>query len=202
MSAVKKGAVLSWWLAAAVFVVTSMTSGRALAAPGDAAHSAAATRKAAVIARALAYEQTLRERVGASLVIGVTWDAGNAASVQEAKTWMAAYRALAAVKVDGMSMSAAEVPYSPALGEALTKQGVDVLIVCSGLSAAVQHIAAAAKERRILTVGTSRGDVDAALTMGVFESDDRLRIVINLPVAAGQRIKLSSRLLRLADALR
>ena len=161
------------------------------------ARDTATERKAAVLARALSYEYTLAERIGAR--VDVTLAHRGVFSKAEAEQWR---DALASLRVSGKSLVARLVDITPSLN-GIRGADIDILIACgaldAGLIAQLSQISAAAQA---LSVGTRRTQVQQALTFGVFEQGEKLQMVVNLAAAEREGVRFNSKLLRLAKVIR
>jgi len=165
------------------------------------ADASSAARLSPVIARALSYERTLSNRAEGSLDILIVHAANNAASQGEAAAFSRGLAALSRSTVQGLPMRASVVPYSPSAIEAGAAEGVDVVVICSGLDSSLSALTAATRRRRLLTVGVERRHAVAATTLAVLIEDGRAKIIVNLAHARAEGVELSSQLLRLAEVL-
>lgn len=159
-------------------------------------------RKAAIIARALSYERTLGSRTDRPLVIGIVFAADTNESVGDAQSWLASFQALSGVKVNGNSIEVTVLSWDAAAPATLRDAGADVVLVAFGLDEKLAEITKFTATHNMLSVGAIREYLDAKCTLGVFEVEDKLRITINLNAAERERVKFSSRLLKLADVIR
>lgn len=165
------------------------------------ADASSAARLSPVIARALSYERTLPNRAGGSLDILIVHAANNAASEGEAAAFARGLGALSRSTVQGLPMRATVAPYSTAAIETGAANGVDVVVVCSGLDSSLAALTATTRRRRLLTVGVERQHAVSATTLAVLMEDGRAKIIVNLAHARAEGVELSSQLLRLAEVL-
>lgn len=165
------------------------------------ADAASAARLSPVIARALSYERTLSNRAGGSLDILIVHAPNNAASQGEAAAFARGLAALSRSTVQGLPMRATMAPYSASAIETGAAEGVDVVVVCSGLDSSLSALTASTRRRRLLTVGVERRHAVSATTLAVLMEDGRAKIIVNLAHARAEGVELSSQLLRLAEVL-
>ncbi|HYO94371.1 MAG TPA: YfiR family protein [Polyangiaceae bacterium] len=143
------------------------------------------------------------ERVG-NRPIGITviHKAQDANSERCAREWRDGFAALSNVKIRDRSVTLRVIPFT---SEGVGKNAagdVAVFVVCSGLSQESAEIARVSRAHRILTVGTVLSYVEQNMTFGVFPEAGKYQMVVNLRVAAAERITFSSSLLKLARVLR
>lgn len=161
------------------------------------ASAAGNDRKAAIIARAISYERTLGTRSGASLRLGIAFAQGNNTSTRDSQAWLDGFASISDVTVNGNAIEVLTLAWGSGVPERL-----DVLLVCDGLQSQSSAIAAFTSSKRILSVGSVREYLDGDCTLGVFDVDGKPRITINLTAAEREKVKFSSRLLKLADVVR
>jgi hypothetical protein len=167
------------------------------------AAQATKTRHAAILARALSYELTLEERVGATVSVAVLYKKGDRSSEANADDWIEAFRDLKSVRIKDRPLTASKIAYSPAdTLTAIVRDGADVLLVADGLGADLEEIARIARTRHVLTASNAVSDVAKELTLCVTEEADKVKIVINLNAAHLEGIRFSSNLLKLATLIR
>jgi hypothetical protein len=176
----------------------------ATAAPAQSSAASPVEREAAIVVRALSYEKTLGERVGKGRVgIGILYRAERAASERCAREWRAAFGTIANVKVQDRPIAVSSLPYTQeTAARGAQTSDVHVLVVCDELGAELGDIARLARTQRILTVGTAFAYVEQKLTLGVFQSEGKYRIVVNLRAAGEERVHFSSAMLKLARIIR
>jgi hypothetical protein len=167
------------------------------------AAQATKTRRATILARALSYELTLEERVGATVGVAVLYKKGDRASEANADEWIEAFRELKSVRIKDRPFTASKVAYSAADAQtAIVRDGADVLLVADGLGADRAEIARIARARHVLTASNAVSDVAKELTLCVTEEADKVKVVINLNAAQMEGIRFSSNLLKLATLIR
>ena len=154
--------------------------------------------------RALAYDGNLKTRAGGAVDIGILYKKGNGRSEQTATTMAKAFGALASTQVAGLPIAVSRLAYGgpEALGKAIAEAGVDTIYVCDGLEAELGTVTEVARRMRVLSVGSSREQVRRGLSLGVFQSDGRTIIVLNLQASRQEGAAFAADLLRLAEVIR
>jgi hypothetical protein len=161
-------------------------------------------RKATILARAFAYDYSLKGRAGKSVSLAVLFKAGTPASETAADAWVKAFKSLEGVTMQGLPFSTSKVPWEGAdrLRARIASDGVDIVFVCDGLEPDVGAIREVSREKKVLTVTDREALVLQGVTLGVYAEGDKLTITINLPAATGEGVSFSSELLRLAKVIR
>ncbi len=163
------------------------------------AAQAGVERQAAIVVRALSYDKNLAERAGDSVVVLVLSKHGDAASEALAKTWVSALKPIEGVSVLGRAFKVLSAPWDEAaVKAAVERSGVDVLLACDGLSDEAQAIRALSRERKLLTVGTSRASIEQGMSLGVVAEGERNVILVNLSASRLEGAAFGSDLLKLA----
>jgi hypothetical protein len=169
-------------------------------------HSSSTTtveRQAAIVARALSYEQTLDERVGKqALGIAVLYLQGHDGSERCAREWTDGFSRIANVQIRDRDIALKLLAYSAEGVRKARASSIHVFVVCGGLNSELPEISRAARANRILTVGALLAYVEQSMTLGVFPEDGKYKIVVNLRAAADERVTFSSAMLRLARIIR
>lgn len=165
--------------------------------------AAGAEREAAVVSRALGFERSLDERVGSGTIgIAVIHKPRDAQSESCSREWNSGFAALSNVKIQDRGVVLKSFAYSEAGVSKARANGIHVFVVCPGLSQETGEITRASRAQRILTVGTLVPYVEQSMAFGVFREQEKLQMVVNLRVAAGEGVTFSSSMLRLARVLR
>ena len=161
-------------------------------------------RQVLILTRALAYDGNLKTRAGADLLIAVLGKPGHAASEELAGTMAKAFRGLGNVKVQGLAVRAAQLPYTnaAALTAAIESQGVDALYVCPSLDADLPAIIEATRRLKVVTMASRESYVARGLSLGVFTVEGKPTIVVNLNASKAEGAAFGSDLLRLAKVIR
>lgn len=165
---------------------------------------AADDKRAPILARALSYEYTLKNRAGDALSIAVLYKAGSSSSDAAAEAWVKAFKSFEGVKVQGLPLGVVKIGWDSAdrVKGLLSAQGIDILVVADGLDTDLGAVRDLARGLKILTVGEKMSYLEDGLTLGVVDAGGKLTIVINLSSAAQEGITFSSELLKLAKVIR
>jgi len=170
------------------------------ASPG--AEGLSARQRALVLLRVLAYDRALRARAGAEVRVAVAFRPGHAASERERDEFLGAFSELdARAVVAGLPVRAEAIalPEGADLAARLSAPRAAALYACVGLEERARDIAAAARERQVLTVAGARGPVEQGLAVGLVDRGDRAGLVVNTRAAAEQGSDLDSALLSVAE---
>ncbi len=184
------------WAAFAVLAVSSLCATVHAQVPLD--------KQAVILTRALSYDKDLRTRAGSSLVVAVLYKAGSADENGAAAEVVRAFKALEGVKVQDLPISVVKLAYSSkdALRSAITAQGIDALYCCPSLEAELGALREVSHQQHVLTLASKESFIQAGLSIGVFLSEGKPRIMINLAASRDEGATLSSELLRLATVVR
>jgi hypothetical protein len=161
-------------------------------------------RQVLILSRALAYDGNLKERAGGELVVAVLVRPGHGDSEAVGAGMTRAWKALGSMKVQGLTVKAVNLQWTGAqpLLAALTGQAVDVLYVAPGLEPEIAAIIAITRQRRIITMGSREAHVTSGLSLGVFITEGKPTIVVNLPAARAEGAAFAADLLRLAKVIK
>src|SRR6185295_7088358 len=89
-----------------------------------------------------------------------------------------------------------------ALKSSIAAQGIDALYCCPSLDPDLGAIREVSHQQHVLTLASKEAFVQAGLSIGVFPSDGKPMIMINLAASRDEGASLSSELLRLAAVIR
>ncbi len=179
----------------AVLLLVASFAGFAAADPAE--------REAAIVSRALTFERTLDARVGDRPIgIAVIHKAQDVASERCANEWREGFTSLANVKIQNRSVMLKGIPYSVEAIARARALGIDVFVVCPGLSQEVVEITRVSRAQQILTVGTLPSYVEQSMTFGVFHDQGKYHMVINLRAASAEGVTFSANMLKLARIVR
>ena len=84
----------------------------------------------------------------------------------------------------------------------MRETGVDTVYVCSGLDGSLADIKAVTRNRKVLTMASQEGHLQAGLSLGVFEINGRNTIIVNLEANREEGVAFGPELLRLATVVR
>jgi hypothetical protein len=178
--------------------------GCALQGAARAQQALPAELQATILARALAYDRSLKARSGGSVVIGVVFKPSDKESNDAQAAVLKAFKALGSQTIQGLPITAAAHPYKdPAsLGDWLTKQGVDALYLTPGLSAELEPVRTVCREKKTITMSAVRSFVEQGAALGVVAHGDGARILVNMRAAESLGMELDSKLLQLSEVIR
>lgn len=161
-------------------------------------------KQAVILARALAYDDNLKNRAGDSLVVAVVFKPGQAPSESAADAIFKAFKALEGVKVRDLPLKTVKLAYSgkDALHSAIVGQGIDALYVCAGVDGDQAAIKEVSHRDHVLTIASREDWLQSGLALGVFTVDGKTTISVNLPASKEEGAAFSSELLRLAHVIR
>jgi hypothetical protein len=170
------------------------------------AHATMPVQKlAAVVVRALAYDRSLKSRVGPHLDVLVLHDGGPA--THTATEVLDGLNALRGVVVQGAPLQASVVVVTDvaSVGAAIAANGPDVVWVCGSPTfqgALLPTVITEARARHITTVSLEPALVEAGVMLGVDGSGDKPKIVVNLGEARAAGVDFAADLLKLARIIR
>jgi YfiR/HmsC-like len=181
------------------FVIGLLLAGGSLPARADIPPE----RQAVILTRALSYDNNLKGRAGDTVVLAVVYKGGNAASESMADGVFHAFKPLEGVKIQDLPFKVVKVAFTgkDALRSAVSSQGIDALYTCVGLENELGSVRDLGRAQHVLTIGTRESDVTAGLSLGVFITDGKAMINVNLPASREEGAAFSSELLRLARVL-
>jgi TonB family protein len=158
-----------------------------------------------LLLRVLAYDRQLPSRQsGGTILVGVAFAPGDAASAKEKAAVLAALGELKSVRIAGFALDFAAVPYSGpgSIQAALGGRRAAALYVCGGLAAAAGEIAGAAARDKIATMSGSEALTRGGLAFAAFAEGGSGRMIVNLLAAREQGLDLDAAVLKLAIVVR
>lgn len=171
--------------------------------PGGAealAADAVVLRTCLVLTRAVAYDANLRTRASnKSIVIGVLRKRGASSD-----GWLDTLSGMTNVRMQGIPLRVQSIVLgSPAEVEAaLVKGGVGVLFATPDIAAAdIEALRTVVKRRNLLTVGTTREQVQRGVTLAVVPDAGKLSLMLNARIGREQGAAFSDELFRIAVAV-
>jgi hypothetical protein len=159
-------------------------------------------RRAAILLRTLCYDQNLKTRVGKQATVVVLQKGSDATSVAEAGDMAAAFqKVIDTGAIGGFVFKVARVDYSDpvALESSLTRLGATVVYVCDGLDSNLEAIKRVTRQRKVLTMCGRDGPVRAGLSVGVYGSAGKGKMIVNLASSRAEGVAFQPELLRLAE---
>jgi hypothetical protein len=158
-----------------------------------------------ILMRVLTYDRQLESRQDAGSVrVAVLFSPGDDASVKEKDAVLAALGALKSLKIKGLALDFAAIPYqnAGALEGAVKVRRTASLYVCAGLASAVGDIKGLAARLKIATMSGSEPFTRSGLAFAAVEKDGKGQIIVNLDASKEQGLDLDAALLGLAVVLR
>jgi hypothetical protein len=189
----------TWLLALLVGAIVSA------AALGARAEELEAGQRMKILMRILTYDHKLETRQDKGAVyIAVLFAPGDKASVKEKDAVLAALGALKSLKVKGLALDFAAIPYKDAasLESALAARRAASLYVCAGLAPAIGAIKSLAVQSKIATMSGSETLTQGGLAFAAVSKGGKGQIIVNLKVCKEQGLDLDAALLGLAVVLR
>ncbi len=186
------------WTALAMAIALSV-------APAARSGELEAGQRMKILLRILTYDRQLESRQDHGKVyVGVLFSPGDAASVKEKDAVIGALGALKALKVKGLTLDFAAVPYKDAasLKAALAARRTAGLYVCGGLTAAIGDIKGLAAQSKTATMSGSESFTQSGLAFAAVEKGGKGQIIVNLKASKDQGLDLDAALLGLAVVLR
>ncbi len=165
------------------------------AAPEAEAARVPAPLQAAILLKALKYEQRLGE-AGGKLRIGVLRKRGDAASGAAQREMIESLGKLASASAPGVQGRGVQVLGLDERGYGA--QPVDVLYLCPGLEQALAQVIAHTRKKQILTVTGEADLVARGAAMGIVVHAGKPQILIHLSAARAEGARFSSALLKIA----
>lgn len=161
-------------------------------------------KQAIFLARVIAYDGHLKARAGAAVNIGVLAKKGDRDSERMADLMVKAFTPLEEATLLGLPVRVSRMDFAgPEVLERMIREGgIDTLYVCSGLDADLNHIKAVARRRKVLTVGSQEAHVEQGVSLGVFLTEGKNTIVVNLEASREEGVVFGPELLRLATVVR
>jgi hypothetical protein len=159
--------------------------------------------EATIDIKVLAYDRSLKQRTGGSLVIGVLYRPGSSDSERVKTDMMAAFQKIAEkANVSGMIPKVVALAYKEPLQKAIEEAGVTVLYVTPGLDDVIPAIVGAAERLKLLTLTNQRAHLEEGLVTAVVAKNNRPAIVVNLKAAKKIGVDFDATLLGLAEVIR
>jgi hypothetical protein len=163
-----------------------------------------AAKQAVFLARIIAYDGNLKERVAGMVNIGILSRKGDKASEQMAESILKAFGPLEAATLAGLPVKLTRLSFvgRDVLDKAVHDEHVNTLYVCEGLDANLSDITSVARSRKALTIASQQGHLKLGLSLGVFDVDGKNTILVNLEASREEGVAFGPELLRLATVVR
>ena len=183
-----------------IVVCLAVLTGRAAIAGED---KMPAARFATFLARMLTYDNNLKKRAGARLVIAVLYDGKNPASSAHGTEMAAALKNLELVRIADLPVNTLALPFTDAaeLEKAVVANSIAAFVIGDGLERQFAQIKKVSEKSKIITVGTSGTQVRSGCTIAVYLDSGKSKILVNLPSSRNEGISFTSDLLGLAEVI-
>lgn len=155
--------------------------------------------QAPLLVRILAFERTLRERVGDTLVIGVLYQSRHRPSLLAQREFLEAVRPFDTVSGIPTLAVGIELNGDATLRGQILAHQVDVLYVTPLRAMTLDTVRAVARDVGLLTFSGVPQFVIDGLCVGIDVRGDRPEILVNRKALASSRIEFSAQLLKLAS---
>jgi hypothetical protein len=181
-----------------VFVVLNQTH------QGRADDGVPALRQIVILMRALAYDDNLKRRSGNAINIAILYKKGNTASESMANLMTKAFGAMETTQVAGLPILVSSMAYTgeEALKKSIAGTGTDVVYVCEGFDADIEAIQRITRQMKVLSMGSKQEQVEKGLSIGVFQIESALTILLNLQASRQEGVAFAPDLLRLTRVIR
>ncbi len=160
------------------------------------------SQRAAVVARALSYEQTLLDRTTGDVAVGIVYSGGSEESGACAEAWREAWEELERTRVQSRAIRVFTHDLDELGVDLIVQNGPTVIVACTLDAPNDAAVRAVARDNDVLTVANERSQVEAGMAIGVFETAGRMGIMVNLRACSAEGVSFSSQLLNLAETLR
>jgi hypothetical protein len=161
-------------------------------------------RHATILVKALSYDEKLKERAGEEMVVAVLYQGGKDGSANEAEAWRQAFANLTSLRFQGLPFRVLTLPLSNAerLRKAIAKEGVDAIFVLATGRDDLTWIEKVTRESKVLTMASCEEQVTAGLSLGVFLTEGKNTLIVNLTASRAEGAIFSSALLKLAKVIK
>jgi len=161
-------------------------------------------KQAVFLARVIAYDSNLKDRVGPVVNIAILALKTDKESERMSEDVYRAFRPLESSTLSGLPVQVSRAFFSgeDALEQVIRQGGIDTIYVCSGLDGSLAAIKRVAHKLSVLTIGSDEAQVNLGLSLGVFEMDGKNSIIVNLDASREEGVTFGPELLRLATVIR
>jgi hypothetical protein len=157
-----------------------------------------------ILSRALVYDDNFKERVGAEVRLAVVSKPGNSGSEACGASMLKAFKGVGNLKLAGLPLKTIPSAFKDAssLGNVISSDEIDVVYLCPGLESNVSDIVELTRKRHVISVGSRDDYVKRGVSLGVFLTNGRPTIMVNLTASRSEGASFSSDLLRLATVIK
>jgi len=154
--------------------------------------------QAAIVMRALSYDDALKGRVGEQVVVGMALPVSNPASCDDLRQ---GFSRVASLKVQGLGVRLVELPTTSvgALEEAIKTTSADVVVLCSTVMLDLATVLDVTRRLKVASVAMNQDWVRAGVSLGVGEHDNgKAKLFVNVASSQAEGMTLRPELLRVA----
>lgn len=157
-----------------------------------------ADRRALVLLRVLSYDRNVASRAGDRVTILVVYD--EPATTGERDRWLAALAGTRKVTVADRPVEIRSHAFTGTAGldAAVRDAHPAAIVVCGGLSRALDELRGAARSHKAMTFTTREAEVEAGFSVGLVAGERRDVIAINLEAARAEGVQFEAGLLKIA----
>ncbi len=157
-----------------------------------------------ILSRALVYDDNFKERVGSEVKLAVVSKVGNSGSEACGAAMLKAFKGVGNLKLAGLPLKTTQSTFKDAasFGNAIGNDEIDVVYLCPGLDSSVNDIVELTRKRKVISVGSRESYVKSGVSLGVFLTNGRPTIMVNLNGSRSEGASFSSDLLRLATVIK
>ena len=160
-------------------------------------------RFAAILGRLLTYDSNLKGRAGSDIGIAVLYRPASASSLAEANQVFDQIRALEGgetlelpVKVYKLALES-----EGELEKAAIHYGLDVFVITDGMTEQTEIVKRVSARRKIITVGSDGSQARQGLSVAIYVSDDKSKILVNLGASKREGTSFNSVLLGMCEVI-
>jgi hypothetical protein len=159
--------------------------------------------QAAIFARVLAFDRSLKARVGKTITIGILYLASDDDSKQARQRMTKAFDALERDIQDLPSRLASHAYHGPKdLAEWIDDNEVDVIYLTAGFEPMLSDVRTVVTQKKVVTLSPVRAYVEQGLAVAVVAQGNRPQLVVNLPATRAAGMDLDPKVLQLSDVIK
>jgi hypothetical protein len=172
-------------------------------APASAEGESLRQRHAAILFKALSYDDKLVERAGPEMVVAVVYRAGGT-DAAEAEAWYQAFFAFRSWRFLGLPFRSIKLPLHNAerLRKTIVQEGIDALFVMGLGKDDLIALEKVARESKVVTMASHEEQIAAGLSLGVFVIDGKNALLVNLSASREEGAAFNSAMLKLAKVIK
>jgi len=188
------------WCWAALLCVVGLSGTSSYAAKDERMPSA---RFAAILGRLLTYDGSLQRRAGSEIGIAVLYRLGNAQSLAEANEAFDQIRAFEGGKTLELPVKTYKLAFDGEadLEKAAAGYGLDVFVVTGGMTDQTDIVRRVSARRKILTVGNDGMQARRGLSVAIYVSEGKSKILVNLSASKREGTAFDSALLGICETI-